>query len=95
MLSVFDTNTRTGSNPSLITHGMPARLPPWLTLPTKIWFGSMTITLEDGGATLLTGPVVDQAALPGLLRRVHDLGLPLISVTSGEFERTEVAEGEP
>src|SRR3712207_1257791 len=43
------------------------------------WFGGMTITLEDNGDTLLTGPVVDQAALHGLLKRVRDLGLPLIS----------------
>jgi hypothetical protein len=44
------------------------------------WFGGMAITLEDNGDTLLTGPVVDQAALHGLLRRVRDLGLPLLSV---------------
>ncbi len=44
------------------------------------WFGGLTITLEENGDTLLTGPVVDQAALYGLLRKVRDLGLPLISV---------------
>ena len=44
------------------------------------WFGSMTITLEENGDTLLTGPVVDQAALHGLLRKVRDLGMPLLSV---------------
>ncbi len=44
------------------------------------WFGGLTITLEADGDTLLTGPVVDQAALHGLLRRVRDLGMPLISV---------------
>jgi len=44
------------------------------------WFGSVTITLEDNGNTLLTGPVVDQAALHGMLRKVRDLGLPLVSV---------------
>ena len=43
------------------------------------WFGDVTITLEDNGETLLTGPVVDQAALHGLLRKVRDLGMPLIS----------------
>jgi hypothetical protein len=43
------------------------------------WFGGLTITLEDNGYTLLTGPVVDQAALYGLLRKVRDLGMPLIS----------------
>jgi hypothetical protein len=43
------------------------------------WFEGLTITLEDDGDTLLTGPVVDQAALHGLLRKVRDLGMPLIS----------------
>ncbi len=37
------------------------------------WFGGVTITLEEGGETLLTGPVADQAALYGLLRKVRDL----------------------
>jgi hypothetical protein len=45
------------------------------------WFGGLTITLEDNGDTLLTGPVVDQAALHGLLRIVRDLGMPLVSVS--------------
>lgn len=45
------------------------------------WFEGLTLTLEENGETLLTGPVVDQAALYGLLRKVRDLGLPLISVT--------------
>lgn len=45
----------------------------------KDWFGDVTITLEDNGDTLLTGPIVDQAALHGLLRKVRDLGVPLIS----------------
>jgi hypothetical protein len=44
------------------------------------WFGGMTITLEDNGETLLTGPVVDQAALYGLLKKVRDLGMPLVSI---------------
>jgi hypothetical protein len=44
------------------------------------WFGGLAVTLEDNGETLLTGPVVDQAALHGLLRNVRDLGMPLISV---------------
>src|SRR5687768_9220044 len=44
------------------------------------WFGGLTLVLEDNGETLLAGPVVDQAALHGLLRKVRDLGMPLLSV---------------
>jgi hypothetical protein len=43
------------------------------------WFGGVTIALEDNGDTLLTCPVEDQAALHGLLRKVRDLGMPLLS----------------
>ena len=50
----------------------------WMT-----WFDGLTITLEENGDTLLTGHVVDQAALHGLLKKVRDLGLPLVSVFSG------------
>src|SRR5215472_11175593 len=48
------------------------------------WFGGLTVTPEDGGDTLLTGSVVDQAELYGLLRKVRDLGMPLVSVISIE-----------
>jgi hypothetical protein len=45
------------------------------------WFEGLTITLEKDGDTLLTGLVVDQAALHGLLKKVRDLGMPLVSVS--------------
>ncbi len=45
------------------------------------WFEGLAITLEDDGETLLTGQVVDQAALHGLLKKVRDVGMPLLSVS--------------
>lgn len=44
------------------------------------WFGGLVITLEESGDTLLTGPIADQAALHGLLKKVRDLGMPLLSL---------------
>ncbi len=46
------------------------------------WFEELAITLEDDGNTLITGTMIDQAALHGLLKKVRDLGMPLISVNS-------------
>jgi hypothetical protein len=57
------------------------------------WFGGLTITLEDNGDTLLTGPVVDQAALHGLLKKVRDLGLPLLSVMGVEPNQADAPDG--
>jgi len=54
------------------------------------WFGGLTITLEEDGETLLTGPVVDQAALHGLLKKVRDLGMPLLSVNRVEPGQADV-----
>ena len=48
------------------------------------WFGGLAITLDENGNTLLSGPVEDQAALHGLLKKVRDLGMPLISVNPVE-----------
>lgn len=51
-------------------------------------FDGLTITLEENGDTLLTGPVVDQAALHGLLKKVRDLGIPLLSVNPVRLNET-------
>ncbi len=53
------------------------------------WFEGFAIALKDNGETLLSGPVVDRAALYGLLIKVRDLGLPLVSVMSTQPRRTE------
>jgi hypothetical protein len=60
-----------------------------------VWFGSLTLTLEANGDTLLTGPVVDQAALHGLLRKVRDLGLPLLAVLRVQPGQIEAPDGKP
>ena len=61
----------------------------------KNWFDGLTIAIEENGDTLLTGPVIDQAALYGLLKKVRDLGMPLISVNPVETSRPDVTEVKP
>ena len=56
------------------------------------WFEGLTITLEEDGDTLLTGPVIDQAALHGLLKKVRGLGLPLVSVSPLEYGQADTSE---
>jgi len=63
-----------------------------LTRQWTDWFGGAAITLEDNGDTLLTGPVVDQAALHGLLKKVRDLGMPLLSVIRVEPGQANAAD---
>ena len=53
------------------------------------WFSGLTLTREANGTTRLTGVVVDQAALHGVLRKVRDLGLPLIAVIQVEPKQTD------
>jgi hypothetical protein len=59
------------------------------------WFGGLTITLSDNGDTLLTGSVTDQAALHGLLRKVRDVGMTLLSVNRVEDGAADLSEVKP
>jgi len=54
------------------------------------WFDGLSLSSEDDGTTIISGPVPDQAALHGLLQRVRDIGLPLVSVTQVEADRPDV-----
>ena len=56
------------------------------------WFDGLSITLEENGETLLTGPVVDDAALHGLLKKVRDLGTPLLSVNRVEPGQADASD---
>ena len=55
------------------------------------WFGGLTLTLEENGDTLLTGPIIDQAALFGLLKKVRDLGMPLVSLNRIETGKPDMS----
>jgi hypothetical protein len=56
------------------------------------WFGGMTITQTANGDTLLSGPVVDQAALHSLLKKGRDVGIPLISVSPVDASRLDASD---
>ena len=70
-------NTPTDPGPSMVYE---IRIEGHLGPQWADWFERLTITQGANGDTLLTGPLADQAALHGLLRKVRDLGLPLLSV---------------
>jgi hypothetical protein len=78
----------TQTHPTCYEIRVAGYLPPQWT----DWFEGMTITLEDNGETLLTGPVIDQAALHGLLKKVRDLGMPLVSVGPVEHGRADQSD---
>lgn len=82
----------TPSHPTSYEIRVTGHLPPeWAD-----WFEGLTITPAEDGDTLLTGPVIDQAALFGLLKKVRDLGLSLVSVCSVAAEPPDArAQGDP
>ena len=71
---------RIDSRDEAMTHFYEIRIEGRLDARWQDWFDGMTVTMDSDGTTLLSGPVPDQPALYGLLRKVRDLGLPLISV---------------
>lgn len=78
--------------PNVDAQDYEIRLQGHLATRWVIWFEGMTITLQANGDTLLRGPVVDQAALHGLLKRVRDIGMPLLSVNRVRCDETDHAE---
>ena len=59
------------------------------------WLDGLTLTLEEDGNTLLSGPVADQSALHGILKKIRDLGMPLLSVNSVESDPATKADIDP
>jgi hypothetical protein len=58
------------------------------------WFDGLSLTHEGDGITVIHGPVIDQAALHGVLRKVRDVGLPLLSVVRVEADQSDAATAE-
>ena len=85
-------NTRTDPDRAMVYQ---IRIKSHLRHQWTDWFEGLTITLEDDDTTLITGPVADQAALHGLLKRVRDLGLTLLSVNRVEAGQADVPGTEP
>lgn len=59
------------------------------------WFDGLSLSHESDGTTVVRGPVVDQAALHGLLQKVRDLGLPLVSVVHVDADQPDIPASEP
>ena len=77
-------HTSTGDRPEAGRYEI--RLAGHLDARWAAWFGGLAVRHESDGTTLISGPIADQAALHGLLQRVRDLGLPLVSVTRDETD---------
>lgn len=82
-------NHKAGSEPSIIYQ---IRIKSHLDSGWADWFDGLTITPQENGDTLLTGPLVDQAALHGLLKKVRDLGMPLVSVNPVQWNEALLEE---
>jgi hypothetical protein len=59
------------------------------------WFDGLALSHDSDGTTVIHGPVADQAALHGLLQKVRDLGLPLVSVTQTEPDQPDAPAVQP
>jgi hypothetical protein len=59
------------------------------------WFDGLTIALEEDGNTLLSGQIVDQSALHGILKKIRDLGMPLLSVNTIDPDQASKADTDP
>ena len=59
------------------------------------WFDGLSLTNSSDGTTIICGPVADQAALHGLLQKVRDLGLPLVSITQTEPDQPSGPDNSP
>ena len=84
------TDQRTPTHDRPEAGGYEIRLAGHLDAHWAAWFDGMTVRRETDGITVISGPIADQAALHGVLHRVRDLGLPLISVTRMEPEKAAV-----
>jgi hypothetical protein len=82
-------NSKTDPGPSMVYQ---IKVKGYLGHQWTDWFEGLTITLGEDGDTLLTGPVVDQAALHGLLKKVRDLGMPLLSVNRVKPGQADAAD---
>jgi hypothetical protein len=75
------TNRQARSGGQAEPDGYEVRLQGHLDSRWAAWFDGLSLKRESDGTTVIRGPIADQAALHGLLRKVNDLGVPLISVT--------------
>jgi len=86
-------HTPTGNRPGAGRYEI--RLTGHLEARWAAWFDGLTISREGDGTTVISGPIADQAALHGLLQRVRDLGVSLVSVTQVEPDQPDVPTLDP